>query len=108
MRKIALGSPAILHERGRPLAYGTRRGAFHIRRLSHPRAVYFHISGVSDVRRFDNRNVISGGKRRAVMIALVLELCGGVLAFSTVAFLALAWTSNSRPEPEREANAQID
>jgi hypothetical protein len=32
------------------------------------------------------------------MIALVLELCGGaLLAFSTIAFLALAWGTKSRP-----------
>jgi hypothetical protein len=42
------------------------------------------------------------------MIALVLELYGGVLAFSTIAFLALAWASNSRRKSEREANARID
>jgi hypothetical protein len=36
------------------------------------------------------------------MMAFVLELCGGAfLAFSTIAFLALAWASKSRPESER-------
>jgi hypothetical protein len=34
-----------------------------------------------------------------MMIALVLELYGGALAFSTVAFLAIAWASNF-PESE--------
>jgi hypothetical protein len=36
-------------------------------------------------------------------MALVLELCGAICGFSTIAFLALAWASNSRPESEREA-----
>ena len=36
-----------------------------------------------------------------MMIAFVLELCGGVCAFSTIAFLALASASKSSPDLER-------
>jgi hypothetical protein len=38
-------------------------------------------------------------------IALVLELCGGVCAFSTIVFLALASVSKSMPELERDETA---
>jgi hypothetical protein len=41
-----------------------------------------------------------------MMIALVLELCGGVLALSIIAFLGLASASRSRPELEREATRE--
>jgi hypothetical protein len=37
-----------------------------------------------------------------MMIALVLELCGGVCAFSTIAFLGLASVSKLRPDLEEE------
>jgi hypothetical protein len=47
----------------------------------------------------------SRGEAKA-MTALVLELYGGVLAFSTVAFLALAWASKSRPASVREATRE--
>jgi hypothetical protein len=44
----------------------------------------------------------SRGKRRAVMIALVLEVCGGVCALSTIVFLAVVWVSKSMPDLEEE------
>jgi hypothetical protein len=44
-------------------------------------------------RRFDTSSRNLGGKRRTAIMALVLELYGGVLAFSTIAFLAIAWAS---------------
>jgi hypothetical protein len=50
---------------------------------------------VSDIRRFDIRSVFSV-EAKGMMIMLVFELYDGVLAFSTVAFLAIAWASNSR------------
>ena len=37
-----------------------------------------------------------------MMIALILELCCGVCAFSTVVFLALASVSKLMPDLERE------
>ena len=49
---------------------------------------------VSDIRRFDIRSVFSGGSE-GMMITLVLELYGGVLACSTVAFLVIALASKS-------------
>jgi hypothetical protein len=39
------------------------------------------------------------------MIALVLELCGGVCAFSTIVFLALASVSKFMPDLERDETA---
>ena len=47
----------------------------------------------------------SWGKRRAMMIALVLELCGGVCALSTIVFLALASVSKLMPDLERDEMA---
>jgi hypothetical protein len=44
----------------------------------------------------------SRGKRRALMIALVLELCGGICALSTIVFLALASLSKLMPDLERD------
>jgi hypothetical protein len=64
-----------------------------------------HVCGVSGVRRYDSRRVTSGGKRRAMMIALVLELCGGVCALSTIVFLALASVSKLMPDLERDETA---
>jgi hypothetical protein len=40
-----------------------------------------------------------------MMIALVLELCGGVCALSTIAFLALASVSKSMSDLERDETA---
>ena len=40
------------------------------------------------------------------MIALVLELCGGVCALSTIVFLALASVSKLMPDLEREARRE--
>ena len=40
-----------------------------------------------------------------MMIALVLELCGGVCALSTIVFLALASVSKSMPDLERDETA---
>jgi hypothetical protein len=40
-----------------------------------------------------------------MMIALVLELCGGVCAFSTIVFLALASISKFMPDLERDETA---
>ena len=54
---------------------------------------------VSDVRRSDNRSAISG-EAKAMMIVLVLELCGGICAFSTIVFLALASVSKAMPDWE--------
>jgi hypothetical protein len=34
------------------------------------------------------------------MLALVLQLCGGVFALSTVGFLSLAWKAKLRPDLE--------
>jgi hypothetical protein len=59
---------------------------------------------VSDVRRYDNRSS-TRGEAKAIMIALVLELCGGVCAFSTIVFLALASVSKSMPDLERDETA---
>jgi len=42
-----------------------------------------------------------------MMIALVLELCGGVCAFSTIVFLALASVSKLRPDLERDETAGV-
>ena len=93
---------------GLPEAEGTRR------LLSSPRdelaaalarfyarSIPPHVCWVSDVRRCDNRSANSGG-RKAMMIALVLELCGGVCALSTIVFLALALVSKSMPALERD------
>jgi Na+/phosphate symporter len=44
--------------------------------------------------------VQSPGKRRAMMIVLVLELCGGACAFSTIVFVALASVSKAMPDWE--------
>jgi hypothetical protein len=44
------------------------------------------------------------GEAKAMMIALVLELCGGVCAFSTIVFLALASVSKLMPDLERDVN----
>jgi hypothetical protein len=49
--------------------------------------------------------IIFSPSRRKPMIALVLELCGGVCAFSTIAFLALASVSKLRPDLEEELDA---
>jgi hypothetical protein len=65
-----------------------------------------HVCWVSDVRRYDNRSVISGGSEGTMTIALVFELCGGVLALTTIAFLALASASRSMPDLEREATLE--
>jgi hypothetical protein len=40
-----------------------------------------------------------------MMIALVLELCGGVCTVSTIVFLALASVSKSMPDLERDETA---
>ena len=40
-----------------------------------------------------------------MIIALVLEPCGGVCALSTIVFLALASVSKSMPELERDETA---
>ena len=45
------------------------------------------------------------GEAKAMMIALVLELCGGVCALSTIVFLALASVSKSMPDLERDETA---
>jgi hypothetical protein len=45
------------------------------------------------------------GEAKAMMIALVLELCGGVCAFSTIVFLALASVSKLMPDLERDETA---
>ena len=42
------------------------------------------------------------------MIALVLELCGGVCAFSAIAFLGLASVSKLRPDLEEERDADLE
>ena len=42
------------------------------------------------------------------MIALVLELCCGVCAFSTIAFLGLASVSKLRPDLEEELDADLE
>src|SRR5271154_6484803 len=41
-------------------------------------------------------------------MALILEVCGGVWAFSTIAFLALASVSRSRPDLEDECVADLE
>jgi hypothetical protein len=67
-------------------------------------AVYLHMSvGYPNVRRCDNRNGTRGEAK--AMTALVLELCGGVCAFSTIVFLALASVSKSMPDLERDETA---
>ena len=40
-----------------------------------------------------------------MMIALALELCGGVCALSTIVFLALASVSKLMPDLERDETA---
>jgi hypothetical protein len=50
----------------------------------------------------------SAGAKRAMMIALVLELCGGVCAFSAIAFLGLASVSKLRPDLEEERDADLE
>jgi hypothetical protein len=45
------------------------------------------------------------GEAKAMMIALVLELCGGGCALSTIVFLALASVSKWMPELERDETA---
>jgi hypothetical protein len=62
-----------------------------------------HVCWISDVRRCDNRNGTRGEAR--AMTALVLELCGGVCALSTIVFLALASVSKSMPDLERDETA---
>jgi len=42
------------------------------------------------------------------MIALVLELCCGVCAFSTIAFLGLASVSKLRPDLEEELDVDLE
>jgi hypothetical protein len=48
------------------------------------------------------------GKRRCVMIALVLELCGGVCALSTIVFLAVALVRKLMPDFEEELGADLE
>ena len=69
-------------------------------------AIYLHMSvGYPTSVVVISRSVITGGKRRAMMIALVLELCGGVCALSTIVFLALASVSKLMPDLERDETA---
>jgi hypothetical protein len=45
------------------------------------------------------------GEAKAMMTALVLELCGGACAVSTIVFLALASVSKLMPDLERDEKA---
>jgi hypothetical protein len=44
---------------------------------------------------------------KGTMTGLVLELCGGFLALSTIAFLAMAWASKSTPDLTEEQGAKL-
>jgi hypothetical protein len=85
VRKVALGSPAILHERARPRAYGTRRGAFHIRRLSYPLAI-----ALEAIERQDMYHPNCEGRRQLV----------ATKAAADDARVGRANTCNKNPAPE--------
>jgi hypothetical protein len=63
--------------------------------------IYLDISVAIQRPPFSQSSRNPGGKRTAMMMTLVLEVYG-VLIFSTIAFLAIAWASS------RESRKQID
>jgi hypothetical protein len=65
------------------------------------RGIYLDISVAIQRPPFSQSSRNPGGKRTAMMMTLVLEVYG-VLIFSTIAFLAIAWASS------RESRKQID